>query len=91
MTENTVRLEPLACRWRAFGWAVEEIDGHDMAQLVTTLSRVPFTAGTPSCIIAHTHKGRGISFIEDRVEWHHRVPTDGELRAALEELGETYA
>ena len=49
---------------------------------------VPFEAGRPNCVIAHTHKGRGVSFMEDRVEWHHRVPTDQELAAALAELGE---
>ncbi len=50
-------------------------------------TRVPFEAGRPSCVIAHTHKGRGVSFMEDRVEWHHRVPTDVELDLALKELG----
>ncbi len=87
-TERTVALEPLADRWRAFGWAVEEVNGHDMETLIRTLRAVPFEAGRPSCVIAHTHKGRGVSFMEDRVEWHHRVPSDQELAAALGELGE---
>ncbi len=86
-TESTIGLEPLAERWRSFGWAVVEIDGHDMSALVETLRGVPFHPGRPSCILAHTHKGHGVSFIEDRVEWHHRVPTDRELAAALVELG----
>lgn len=87
-TERTISLEPLAERWRSFGWSVREVDGHDMDALIETLCAVPFEAGRPNCVIAHTHKGRGVSFMEDRVEWHHRVPTDAELAAALAELGE---
>ena len=87
-TERTVALEPLAEKWRAFGWSVEEVDGHDMDALIHTLRDVPFEPGRPSCVIAHTHKGHGVSFMEDRVEWHHRVPTAEELAAALVELGE---
>jgi transketolase len=86
-TESTVGLEPLADRWRSFGWAVKEVDGHDLNLLSRTLHSAPFEAGRPNCVIAHTHKGRGVSFMEDRVEWHHRVPTDEELAAALKELG----
>jgi len=85
-TERTVSLEPLADRWRAFGWAVREVDGHDLNLLIRTFRATPFEAGRPNCVIAHTHKGRGVSFMEDRVEWHHRVPTDEELAAALKEL-----
>ena len=86
-TERTMGLEPLAERWRAFGWATREVDGHDMDALIRTFRGVPFEASRPSCVIAHTHKGRGVSFMEDRVEWHHRVPTAEELAAALTELG----
>jgi transketolase len=86
-TERTVALEPLADRWRAFGWAVQEVDGHDLNLLCRTFRAAPFEAGRPSCVIAHTHKGRGVSFMEDRVEWHHRVPTAEELATALKELG----
>lgn len=85
-TEHTISLEPLAERWRSFGWAVAEVDGHDIPALVTAFRRLPIEAGRPSCLIAHTHKGRGVSFMEDRVEWHHRVPSDAELAAALLEL-----
>ena len=87
-TETTIALEPLAERWRAFGWAVREIDGHDMPELLQAFSEVPFQPGKPSCLIARTRKGRGVSFMEDRAEWHHRVPSDAELAAALAELGE---
>ena len=89
-TERTVSLEPLADRWRAFGWAVREVDGHDLNLLIRTFRAPPFEAGRPNCVIAHTHKGRGVSFMEDRVEWHHRVPTADELVVALKEIdGET--
>ncbi len=80
-TERTIALEPLAERWRAFGWSVAEVDGHNHAALLNALSGVPFEADRPICVIAHTRKGRGISFMEDRVEWHHRVPTDVETSA----------
>ena len=85
-TERTIRLEPLADRWRAFGWAVAELDGHDIPALIETLERVPLAPGRPTCVIARTKKGRGVSFIEDRAEWHHRVPTDTEIDLALAEL-----
>lgn len=85
-TERTVGLEPLADRWRAFGWAVAEVDGHDIAALAGRFRLLPIERGRPSCVIAHTHKGRGVSFMEDRAEWHHRVPTDAELARALDEL-----
>jgi transketolase len=87
-TERTISLEPLAERWRSFGWAVREVDGHDTNDLIETFRALPFEEGRPNCVIAHTQKGRGVSFMEDRVEWHHRVPTDAELAAALAELGE---
>jgi len=87
-TENTVRLEPLADKWRAFGWAVAEVDGHDYNMLLDTFEQLPLTPGKPTCIIAHTHKGRGVSFMEDQAGWHHRVPTTEQLAAALQELDE---
>ncbi|CAN5572447.1 transketolase [soil metagenome] len=85
-TESTLRLEPLADKWRAFGWAVRETDGHDHVALLEMLESTPFEPGRPSCLIAHTHKGHGVSFISDRVEWHHRVPSDEEYARALGEL-----
>ena len=85
-TERIIGLEPLADKWRAFGWAVREIDGHDCAEIMQTLSGIPFEAGKPNCVLAYTTKGEGVSFIEDRAGWHHRVPTEDELDAALEEL-----
>ena len=87
-TEQTMHLEPLADKWRAFGWSVREVDGHNIAQLLETFSRVPFEAGKPNCIIAHTHKGQGVSFMRDKAAWHHRIPKAEELATALEELEE---
>jgi transketolase len=83
-TEDTNRLEPLADKWRAFGWEVHEIDGHDHGLLYDVLA----ARGTdrPRCVIARTIKGRGVSFIEDRVEWHHKVPSLEQVELALKEL-----
>lgn len=86
-TERILRLEPLADKLRAFGWSVREVDGHNFAQLLDAFRSTPFEPGSPSCVIAHTTKGKGVSFIEDRAEWHHHVPTAAELSAALVELG----
>jgi transketolase len=85
-TEQTMTLEPLVAWWRAFGWGVVELDGHDIGTMVRAFASLPLEAGRPTCVIARTCKGRGVSFIEDRVEWHHRVPTDAELAAAVAEL-----
>jgi len=84
--DNTTALEPLADKWRAFGWAVEEVDGHDHAALLELYQRLPLQAGKPSCIIANTVKGRGVSFMEDQVGWHHRIPSPDEQVRALAEL-----
>ena len=70
-TAEVMEIEPLGDKWRAFGWTVREIDGHDMAALVDTLSSVPFETGRPSVIIAYTIKGKGLPFAENRVEWHY--------------------
>lgn len=83
-TEDTNSLEPLADKWRAFGWEVHEIDGHDHAALYEVLSMEP--GERPRCVIAHTTKGKGVSFIEDRVEWHHKVPSAEQVEQARKEL-----
>jgi transketolase len=87
-TETIMRLEPLADKFRAFGWAVREVDGHDCDALCQVFRAAPFEAGRPNCVIAKTVKGKGVSFIENRAEWHHHTPSDAELAAALKELGE---
>ena len=76
----------LAERWRAFGWEVREVDGHNHSELVSTFSSVPFQVGKPNCVIAHTEKGHGVSFMANRPEWHHKVPSTKELEAAIQEL-----
>lgn len=84
-TEQTNALEPLGDKWRAFGWDVHEIDGHDHAALLAAIEAPP--VGKPRFVIANTTKGRGVSFIEDRVEWHHKVPSVEQIAQAIEELG----
>jgi transketolase len=84
--KEVMDLEPFADKWRAFGWAVHEIDGHHLGEIETALSQVPYTPGRPSCIIAHTVKGKGVSFMEDRLLWHYRSPQKDEFEAALAEL-----
>jgi transketolase len=83
-TEETKQLEPLADKWIAFGFETRVIDGHDYAQLLDAVR--PSTTGRPVAIIANTIKGKGISFMEDRVEWHHKVPSADQVRIALQEL-----
>ena len=86
---DVLDLEPLAEKWAAFGWSTREVDGHDIGKVHAALSEVPFTAGKPSCLIAHTVKGKGVSFMEDQLLWHYRAPQGDEYRRALQELGET--
>jgi transketolase len=86
--EEVLDLAPLADKWRAFRWAVQEIDGHDHRQIASVLGQVPLARGRPSLIIAHTVKGKGISFMENKVEWHYKSPNDEQLAQALGELGE---
>jgi transketolase len=85
--KEVLDLDSLADKWRAFGWATQEIDGHDFEQIENTLLSVSFEPGRPSCIIAHTVKGKGISFMEGQLAWHYRPPSDEQLRQALAELG----
>lgn len=84
--KDVMDLEPFAAKWRAFGWAVHEIDGHNLAEIETTLLQIPFEVERPSCIIAHTVKGKGISFMENRLLWHYRTPQGEEFAAAMTEL-----
>jgi transketolase len=85
-TEATINMEPLADRWRAFGWGVSEVDGHDPAALLAAFGALPVATGRPTCLIAHTHKGQGVSFMRDNTAWHHGVPNDEQLALALAEL-----
>jgi transketolase len=85
-TENISRMEPLAARWTAFGFAVAEVDGHDTAALLDRFTHLPIKKGKPTCIIANTVKGKGVSFAENKPAWHHGVPTKDQLAAAALEL-----
>jgi transketolase len=87
-SDEIMALAPLAEKWRAFGWSTREVDGHDVEALVRALSRLPNGSGQPAALIAHTIKGKGVSFMEDDNNWHYRVPSDDELKAALEQLRE---
>jgi transketolase len=87
-TENTIKMDPLADKWRAFGWAVDEVDGHDYKALLQRFQAIPIEPGKPTCIIANTVKGRGVTFMENKPEWHHGVPTREQLADAKAELME---
>lgn len=85
---ETLALEPFAEKWRAFGWHVVEIDGHDHEALRQELAVSAGSRGRPSVIICHTTKGKGVSFMENAVLWHYRTPQGEEYAAACKELGE---
>jgi len=84
---EVMRLDPLAEKWRAFGWACREIDGHDHAQILNAVAHVSPAQQQPTMVVAHTIKGRGISFMEDDNNWHYRIPTEEEVERARIELG----
>ena len=84
--DETLRLEPLHSKFEAFGWAVREVDGHDHRALAEALDANSWPAGKPAMLIAHTVKGKGVSFMENRVEWHYRNPTPELLAQALAEI-----
>jgi transketolase len=83
-TEDTNALDPLEDKWRAFGWDVVTVDGHDHMALLSAF--VAPRGSRPTCVIANTTKGKGISFMEDRVEWHHKVPDASQISLATAEL-----
>jgi len=85
-TCEVVDLEPFAKKWRSFGWEVQEIDGHNFEQIISASEIIPFRQKKPSAIIAHTIKGKGISFMEDKLLWHYRCPDQEEYERALQEL-----
>ena len=87
-TSEVMSLEPLADRWRSFGWHVRETDGHDMAQVLDALEEARTGRGTsPTAIIAHTVKGKGVSFMENNPDFHGKAPNKEQLELALQELG----
>jgi transketolase len=86
-TKDILDLDPLADKFRAFRWAVREIDGHHIEQIVLALAALPLEPGRPSAIIAHTVKGKGVSFMENNLAWHYKSPSDEQMQLALRELG----
>lgn len=82
--ENTLNLEPLLSKFEAFGWDISEVDGHNYEQLAIELKKIHDLK--PRIIIAHTTKGKGVSYMENKVEWHYKTPNKEELEIALIEL-----
>ena len=85
-TEEVCALEPLAEKFEAFGYVVREVDGNDIGALAAIFAEVPFEKDKPSLVLAHTTKGKGVSFMENAVQWHHKVPSDEQFALALQEL-----
>jgi len=84
--KKVLDLEPVTAKWQAFGWPVVEIDGHDVAQIAKALDQAEATRGTPTFIVAHTVKGKGVSFMENDPEWHGKAPKPAEAIAAIREV-----
>jgi transketolase len=84
--KEVLDLEPLAQKWQAFGWEAREIDGHDVAEIYRVLSQIPLAPGRPTCVVAHTVKGKGVTFMENNLLWHYRAPDAVEVARALAEL-----
>ncbi len=85
-TEQVLDLSPLADRWRAFGWDVHEVDGHDVGQLRQTLAALDTAAGPPHVLVARTVFGKGVSFMERQIKWHYLPMSDGEYQQAMAEV-----
>lgn len=85
-SNEVLALHPLRAKWEAFGWSACEVDGHDMAALVELLRNVPDGTGKPVAVVAHTIKGKGVSFMQDDNNWHYRIPTADEVARARQEL-----
>ncbi|HXD12347.1 MAG TPA: transketolase [Anaerolineales bacterium] len=83
---EVLNLDSLHDKWQAFGWSVHEVDGHDHIAIVQTLENLPVGTGKPNVVIAHTVKGKGVSFMEDQLEWHYKSPNREQLDLALHEL-----
>ena len=86
-TADVLAVAPLAEKFAAFGWSTHEVDGHDFGALSERLGALPDSSGRPVAVVAHTIKGRGISFMEDDNNWHYRIPNQAEVDAARQELG----
>lgn len=85
-TKEVLNLEPFLDKWTSFGWQAREVDGHNFSEIEKVLSETPFREGKPSLIIANTIKGKGVSFMEDKLEWHYKNLTGEQYELALKEL-----
>lgn len=85
--EKVMSISPVPDKWRAFGWNVITIDGHDLPAILRAAAEAARTEGRPTMVVARTVKGRGVSFMENRYEWHGKAPSAEETQAALAELG----
>ena len=85
-TQDVLSLEPMAHRWRAFGWDVHEVDGHDPDQLRATIAQLDTHSGPPHVLIAHTVFGRGVSYMESQIKWHYSPMSDAEYEQAIREV-----
>ena len=79
-------MKPLAEKFESFGWSSYEINGHQTDEISNILNKVPDGSGKPIAVIAHTVKGKGVSFMEGEFRWHHSIPNDEEYKMALDEL-----
>jgi transketolase len=86
-TKDIMNMEPFADKWRSFGWKVVEVDGHDLVTLIGALEDARNVKGQPTAIIAHTVKGKGVSFMENNPDFHGKAPTPSEVERALQEVG----
>lgn len=84
-----IRMEPFAEKWKSFGWDVTEVDGHDIKALLDVLGQAPIVDGPPRLIVAHTVKGKGVSFMENVPLWHYRLPNEQEMKIVYQELNFT--
>jgi len=84
--KDIMDLEPFADKWKSFKWEVREVDGHSIPQLLDTLKTVPFIKGKPSVVLAHTIKGKGVSYMEHNIKWHYSTPLDENYSLAKKEL-----
>ena len=90
-TSEAMELEPLADKWRAFGWHVQECDGHDLTKILEALEAAEKVRGQPACVIAHTIKGKGVSFMENNPAFHGKAASPEELERALAEIDAQFA
>jgi len=90
-TKEVCDTDPVDAKFESFGWSVQHVDGHDFDALMKAFNNIPFTMGKPSLIIAHTVKGKGVSYMENQVKWHHGVPNEQQFEGAIQELNDALA